>query len=219
MQTSLSPTASPSDFNPALITRPDPKLLKYYLLVSLCAGPGFPIVALVNYFRYETMRFEFRDDGVSMSWGILFRREVHLTYRRIQDIHLTRNLVQRWFGLATVSIQTASGSALPEMSIEGILEAEALRDFLYGKMRGSAGHAAPSDSTGAAHSPATRGAATVAAAVGSASVASPFQSDSSHVAAAGVGSGATVPADESLTLLREIRDLLGQLARRPGATP
>jgi uncharacterized membrane protein YdbT with pleckstrin-like domain len=60
-----------------------------------------------------------------------------LTYRRIQDIHLTRNIVQRWLGLATVSLQTASGASGAEMSIEGILEAEALRDFLYSQMRGA----------------------------------------------------------------------------------
>jgi putative membrane protein len=74
-----------------------------------------------------------------MSWGILFRRETYLTYRRIQDIHLTRNIIQRWMGLATVSVQTASGNATPEMSIEGIREAEQLRDYLYTQMRGAKG--------------------------------------------------------------------------------
>ena len=77
-----------------------------------------------------------------MQWGVLFRREIYLTYRRIQDIHLSRNIVQRWLGLATLSVQTASGSATPEMSIEGILEAEPLRDYLYAKMRGARGEEA-----------------------------------------------------------------------------
>jgi putative membrane protein len=75
-----------------------------------------------------------------MSWGILFRREIYLTYRRIQDIHLTRNIIQRWLGLATVSVQTASGSSGPGMSIEGVLQADQLRDFLYAKMRGAREH-------------------------------------------------------------------------------
>jgi putative membrane protein len=69
----------------------------------------------------------------------LFRRETYLTYKRIQDIHLTRNIIQRWMGLATVSVQTASGSSSAEMSIEGLLQAEPLRDFLYAKMRGAKG--------------------------------------------------------------------------------
>ena len=89
------------------------------------------------FFKYETLRYKFEDDGMSMSWGILFRHEIHLTYRRIQDIHLSRNLIQRWLGLATLSIQTAAGSASPEMNIEGILKPEQLRDYLYSKMRGA----------------------------------------------------------------------------------
>ncbi len=150
-----SPLAPPSgSFDPANITRPDSALMKYYLLTALLTGPLFPIAILPLFFKYETLRYRFDDDGVSMSWGFLFRREIHLTYRRIQDIHLTRNLVQRWMGLATVAIQTASGSAGPEMSIEGILAAGPLRDYLYAKMRGARGEAEP---TSAADTEAGRG--------------------------------------------------------------
>lgn len=133
-----SPTA-PAAFDPRAVTRPAPVLLRYYTIVSLAALIAFPIVWLVEFFKYETLKYKFDDDGVSMSWGILFRREINLTYRRIQDIHVTRNIIQRWMGLATVSVQTASGSATPEMQIEGVLEYEALRDFLYSKMRGAKG--------------------------------------------------------------------------------
>lgn len=132
---------SPSDrsFDPRGITRPAPVLMQYYVVTSLAALFAFPIVLAVQYFKYETLRYRFDDEGISMSWGILFKREINLTYRRIQDIHVTRNIIQRWMGLATVSIQTASGSATPEMQIEGIVEYEGLRDFLYGRMRGAKG--------------------------------------------------------------------------------
>lgn len=133
------PDSPQSPFNPASITRPDRRLLTYYVLVALVSGPLFPIVFLPLFFKYHTLKYTFDESGVSMSWGILFRREVYLTYRRIQDIHLTRNIVQRWLGLATVAIQTASGGAGPEMSIDGILQAEQLRDYLYSEMRGAKG--------------------------------------------------------------------------------
>jgi putative membrane protein len=126
-------------FDPKTITRPDPQLMKYYFLTALLSGPMFPIVILPLYFKYETLKYKFDDSGISMSWGILFRREIYLTYRRIQDIHLTRNLIQRWFGLASVAVQTASGNAGAEMSIEGVLAADELRDYLYGRMRGARG--------------------------------------------------------------------------------
>jgi putative membrane protein len=142
----MSDTASSSDtagFDPRTITRPDRALLGYYLFITVLSNVLSPIVILPLFFKYETLRYRFDDEGVSMSWGFLFRREIYLTYRRIQDIHLTRNILQRWMGLATVSIQTASGSTGPEMSIEGILQADALRDFLYTKMRGARGEQEP----------------------------------------------------------------------------
>ncbi len=118
------------------IERPDPKLWTYYVLRALLAGPGFPFLLAYLRFRYRSLRYRFDDEGISMSWGVLFRREIHLTYARIQDIHLTRNVVERQLGLARLEIQTASGSSTAEMTLEGILEVEVVRDFLYARMRG-----------------------------------------------------------------------------------
>lgn len=123
--------------DPRTIERPDPVLMKYYLIWSLLTGPAFPFLLIPLYFRYKTLRYRFDEEGVWMAWGLLFRREINLSYRRIQDIHVTRGILQRWMGIATVSIQTAAGSAMPEMSIEGILDPDALRDFLYARMRGA----------------------------------------------------------------------------------
>lgn len=145
--------ATGGSFDPFAISRPAPVLMQYYIVESLVALIAFPVVLLISYFKYETLRYRFDDDGVSMSWGILFRREINLTYRRIQDIHVTRNIIQRWMGLATVAIQTASGSATPEMQIVGIVEYEALRDFLYTKMRGAKGIDEAPARTGSAAAP------------------------------------------------------------------
>ncbi len=137
---SAAANASSTPLDPRQITRPAPALMSYYLIVSLLFGPGFVLAILPLWFKYETLRYRFDDEGISISWGLLFRREIYLTYRRIQDIHLTRNLLQRWMGLATVSVQTASGNATPEANIDGILAADELRDFLYAKMRGVREH-------------------------------------------------------------------------------
>src|SRR4026209_1452029 len=127
---------SATRFDPASITRPDPALMTYYLIFAALTVFGFPFVILPLYFKYHTLKYRFDDKGIAMSWGILFRREIYLTYRRIQDIHVTRNLIHRWLGLAAVSVQTASGSSSAEMTIEGIRQPELLRDFLYRQMRG-----------------------------------------------------------------------------------
>ena len=118
------------------ITKPDPKLLTYFFFKSLVTGPGFPFVFLYHYVLYRTLKYRFSEEGVNESWGKLWKKEIYLTYHRIQDIHISRDVFQRWMGLATIHIQTASGSSKPEMSIDGILEYEMLRDYLYSRMRG-----------------------------------------------------------------------------------
>ncbi len=119
------------------ITRPHQKLLTLYTLRSLLTTVLFPIIFLRLYFKYHTLKYRFDGEGIAMSWGLLWRKEINLTYARIQDIHVSRGLLERWLGLATVQIQTASGSGSAEMSIVGLTEYDALRDFLYSKMRGA----------------------------------------------------------------------------------
>lgn len=163
------------------IERPHGSLMRLYLLRSLMVPP-FSLAALpFLYFRYHTMRYRFDEDGVSMRWGILFRREVSLSYARIQDIHLTSGIVQRWLGLADIHIQTASGSSKAEMTIEGLREYEVVRDFLYSKMRRARGRAATSGE------------------------AAPLGSPAPSPAAASSGSGApAVPGDELAAALQQV---------------
>lgn len=133
--------ATPARFSAKNATRPDEALLNYYLVVSLFSLFLFPVVFLHSYVRYRTLWYSFDDDGVRMGWGLLWKREINLTYRRIQDIHVTRNIIERWMGLAKVAVQTASGNAGAEATFEGILDPEGLRDYLYMKMRGAKGEA------------------------------------------------------------------------------
>ena len=118
------------------LERPHPALWTYYIIRAILTGPGVVVALPYLYFRYHTLRYRLDEEGIHMKVGILFRRETNLTYARIQDIHLRSGLLQRWLGLANLQIQTASGSAGPELVIEGFKEYEAIRDFLYTRMRG-----------------------------------------------------------------------------------
>jgi putative membrane protein len=129
--------ADPGSFDPSAITRPADSLLIYYFIVALCTLVAFPVTFVPLYIRFKTMQYRFDESGVSMCWGFFFRKEVYLTYRRLQDIHVTRNILERWMGLAKIPIQTASGTSGPTMTIEGIRDPEPLRDFLYARMRGA----------------------------------------------------------------------------------
>ena len=123
----------------ARLERPTAALWTYYIIRAVLTGPGLIFMLPFLFFRYYTLRYKFDEQGIHMRVGILFRKEVNVTYSRIQDIHLSAGLLQRWLGLADVQIQTASGSAKPELSIEGFHEFETIRDFLYTRMRGYAG--------------------------------------------------------------------------------
>lgn len=149
----MTPPPSPDAKTVFAITRPSSRLLTLYVLrcIALCLlGPWFLIALLPLYFRYHTLRYRFDDEGVAMSWGVLWRRETYLTYARIQDIHISRGLFERWLGLGTIQVQTAAGSAGAEMGIEGLSQYELVRDYLYSRMRGATLHTsseehAPSD--------------------------------------------------------------------------
>lgn len=121
----------------ASIQRPCPALMKYYVLKALAANLAAPVTLLLLYFRYHTMRYRFDAEGIHMTWGILKRNEIMLNYSRIQDIHLQSNVVERWFGLTRIEIQTASGGGGSDMTLEGIADYAAMRDFLYSRMRGA----------------------------------------------------------------------------------
>jgi putative membrane protein len=167
--------------------RPDPTLMQYYVYCALLTLIGAPFVIIPLWFRYLTLRYAIDEDGVSMKWGVLFRREVYLTYRRIQDIHVTRNLLERWMGLAKISLQTAAGSSSAELVIEGIKQPEALRDFLYRRMRGARNETVVGGEKSAA-----------------------AETTSS------LGNVGSESRDNVLGVLVDIRDALGELVRRRG---
>ena len=124
----------------AAVEQPCPELMKYYVLKAIATTIAAPVTMLLLYFRYHTMRYRFDAEGIHMRWGIIMRHEIMLNYSRIQDIQLESNVIERWLGIARINVQTASGSSGSEMTLEGIKDHEAMRDFLYSRMRGAHHH-------------------------------------------------------------------------------
>ena len=118
------------------LTRPDDRLLTLYVIYCVLSTAAFPFVFLPLYFKFITLRYRFDEEGVAVSHGLIWRQETYLTYARIQDIHVRRNVFERWLGLGTVEIQTAAGSSSAEAEIVGVKEYDAIRNFLYARMRG-----------------------------------------------------------------------------------
>ena len=64
----------------------------------------------------------------------------------IQDIHVSRNIIERWLGIGKVEIRTAAGSSSAEPALEGMEHWDPVRDYLYRRMRRT-GFAATSEGT------------------------------------------------------------------------
>jgi len=118
------------------LTRPHPNLWKLFLIYAFLSNVAIFFTILPLYFRFKTLRYRFDHEGLAVSYGLLFRKETYLTYARIQDIHVTRNIFERWLGIGTVEIQTASGSSDAAESIVGVTQFNEIRNFLYARMRG-----------------------------------------------------------------------------------
>lgn len=119
------------------ITRPDSALLSLYIIYSVVSLIFFPFVLTFLLIRYYTLRYKFDDAGIRMSQGLINKQERVVQYARIQDLHVSRGMIERFLGLATVEIQTAAGSATAELTVVGVKEFDLLRDFLYLRMRGT----------------------------------------------------------------------------------
>ncbi|SDF60505.1 putative membrane protein [Halorubrum xinjiangense] len=91
---------------------------------------GGAAVLLVT-FAYEIAyyrRFEYvlTADTLDISSGVISRREREIPYRRIQNVDVSRGVVQRAIGVAAVDLETAGGSST-EGSIRFVTPEEATR--------------------------------------------------------------------------------------------
>jgi hypothetical protein len=86
---------------------------------------------------YTSMWYELHDDEMRWKRGVIFKRTGIVPYNRITNIDIRQGPVMRPLRISTVSIQTAgySGKGVPEISIEGIVHAEELRELIRTMVR------------------------------------------------------------------------------------
>jgi membrane protein YdbS with pleckstrin-like domain len=61
--------------------------------------------------------FDFAEEYIVTQKGIISRQESHTPYRSIQDVLVSQGLLERLFGIATVTIQNAAGGGLGWSSV------------------------------------------------------------------------------------------------------
>lgn len=82
-----------------------------------------PAYQLVYFRRFE---YELTDDTFDIHSGVLSRRDREIPLRRIQNVDISRNVVQRALGVAEVRLETAGGSE-SEAQLQYVAETEARR--------------------------------------------------------------------------------------------
>jgi putative membrane protein len=109
------------------------------VLLSLFRG-GFDLGGLVNgvifgaigvagaaamgWWRWDTTRWWVNSVGISKRSGLFTTKQTDIPWPRMQALDLEQGVVQRWFGVHSVHVQTGGGGAAGEIILEAIWDEE-----------------------------------------------------------------------------------------------
>lgn len=103
----------------------------WMLIIGLLLTLGGPLVRCVFIFRQvSAMGYKIRPADLLIESGIMYRRTVVVPYARMQYVDVTASPLERFFGLATVTLHTASAGS--DATVPGLKRADAdrLRELL-----------------------------------------------------------------------------------------
>lgn len=109
------------------------------LIIVACIVGGFVlivgIIALIQWLSYKNLYYVIGNEEFDLYSGILNKKHVHVPYQRIQSVDQRASLLQRVFGVCTVNIDTAGGSANKAVSVPYVRksQAEQLRQELFAR--------------------------------------------------------------------------------------
>ncbi|MBM4089915.1 MAG: hypothetical protein FJ276_10905 [Planctomycetes bacterium] len=108
------------------------------------------IAYVAIHLRYDTTWYVVSDRSLRIRRGIWVIRETTITFENVQNVKVTQGPLQRWFGIGSVTVETAGGGQVApgghgshpgagshQGLIEGIDNAERIRDMVLTKLRRS----------------------------------------------------------------------------------
>ena len=118
--------------------------------VLIAAGvAGFLLAALWQVAYYRRFDYELSDDGLEIASGVVSRRHREIPLGRVQNVDISRNVVQRALGLAALDLETAGGggteASLRYVSYE---EAKRLQREIQRRKRGAADRTVDAEGVG-----------------------------------------------------------------------
>ena len=118
-------------------------LLPVFLIIMIL--PGI-IAYLAISLRYDTTWYVMTDRSMRIRRGIWVIHETTITFENIQNVSVSQGPLQRYFGISDVVVETAGGGGDSKQKglqvsnqgiIEGIANADEIRDRILSRMRQS----------------------------------------------------------------------------------
>lgn len=128
------------------VSRLPPVVRTIWLAAGILVAVGFAITLPFTYFaqrlNYEMRWYIVTDRSLRIRSGIVWVKELTMTFANIQEIRVAANPLQRLLGLADLEVHSAGGSSGPHGSsgshvgkFEGLDNANAIRDVLIERVR------------------------------------------------------------------------------------
>ena len=139
----MSESTDPDEDHVLLRARFDPRLPRYYLIVSswtiLLSFIGIPLLPFwllglgryVHRRQYESLESELTERTLNIRKGFLFRTQQNLPLDKLTDLAVNEGPVLRRLGLCSLRVETAGGGAGGQMGqahLPGVIDAVAFRD-------------------------------------------------------------------------------------------
>lgn len=94
-------------------------------LAPLVAG-GFTVGVVWEFLYYRRFEYALTHDTLDVRSGVISRRNREIPLRRVQNVDISRNVLQRILGIAVISVETAGGGQ-SEVSLQYVSYEEAKR--------------------------------------------------------------------------------------------
>ncbi|MCU4740494.1 PH domain-containing protein [Natronoglomus mannanivorans] len=96
------------------------------LVIGAMVVVGIVLGIAYEYAYYKRFRYEITPDTFDVASGVVSRRDREVPVRRIQNVDVRQNVLQRALGIAAVHVETAGGGET-EITLQYVDEAEANR--------------------------------------------------------------------------------------------
>ncbi len=94
------------------------------VVVVVVVGAAAVLIPAAQYRRW---RYSVTDDGIELSHGVVVQQQSSVPHFRVQHVDLRRGLIQRWLGIVSLTVSTASPATDAELPGLAPDQAESIR--------------------------------------------------------------------------------------------